>query len=240
MAEILLDAGADPDVPDGQPLVCATQIGQPTIVEALLAAGADANGASPVAAPPLSWAAICGQVEATRLLLAYGANPDGWGTESRARTPLMDAAATNHEMVLDNLGWFGGHYKVAWTPGRDRQYIRTDWEPELEPHHQAEIARLLVEAGATVNGRTSGRKTALHYAAESGQADVIQVLLEHGADPNAVDDSGESVLDTALTYAQSDIVDLLREHGSLRGVDLGRANAEAADGDAGSPPSAAP
>ena len=52
-----------------------------------------------------------------------------------------------------------------------------------------EIVKLLLAAGAEVDGRMSGSgTTALHWAAESGQPDVARLLLDAGADLEAVDD----------------------------------------------------
>ena len=48
-----------------------------------------------------------------------------------------------------------------------------------------ELARLLIEAGADIEGKTKNGYTALHLAAQYGHRLIIDLLLEHGADPNA-------------------------------------------------------
>ena len=66
---------------------------------------------------------------------------------------------------------------------------------------QAEVAELLLEAGADVNGRNyQNGSTALHAAAFIGQADMVALLLERGADPQAMSDDGG----TPLTLAELD------------------------------------
>jgi ankyrin repeat protein len=54
----------------------------------------------------------------------------------------------------------------------------------------ADVARVLIEAGADVNRQCEHGRTALHMAAAWGQAGVVRLLLENGADPTIVDDEG--------------------------------------------------
>lgn len=49
-----------------------------------------------------------------------------------------------------------------------------------------ELARLLIEAGAEIEGKTKNGYTALHLAAQYGHRLIIDLLLEHGANPNAM------------------------------------------------------
>ena len=49
-----------------------------------------------------------------------------------------------------------------------------------------ELARLLIEAGAEIEGKTKNGYTALHLAAQYGHKLIIDLLLEHGANPNAM------------------------------------------------------
>lgn len=57
----------------------------------------------------------------------------------------------------------------------------------LDPsqHKEAtQIAKLLVERGARINGRDRRRKTALQRAAEAGNVRMVEFLAEMGADVN--------------------------------------------------------
>ena len=53
-----------------------------------------------------------------------------------------------------------------------------------------EVARVLVEAGASVNRQCEHGRTALHMAAAWGHLDVVKYLIENGADSTIVDDEG--------------------------------------------------
>lgn len=50
--------------------------------------------------------------------------------------------------------------------------------------NQAEIARLLLSKGASVNLLNNSMCTALHIAVNKGFTDVVKVLTEHSADVN--------------------------------------------------------
>lgn len=79
--------------------------------------------------------------------------------------------------------------------------------------------RLVVDAGADVNLRTSRRRTPLIYAAASGSAQIIEALCEHGAHAGKRDDVGNTALHVAV---------LCRQHAAAA-VLLGRMRREEID-----------
>jgi ankyrin repeat protein len=62
---------------------------------------------------------------------------------------------------------------------------------------EAEVARLLLEAGAGADLRQSGGWTPLHAAAANGDLADVELLLAAGADPTATNDEGRSVAELA-------------------------------------------
>jgi hypothetical protein len=81
---------------------------------------------------------------------------------------------------------------------------------------QAEIAGMLLEAGANVQGKALG-VTALHLAAQKGYLDLAELLIAHGADVNAsVKWRGHMVTPLALAAKaeQKKMADLLRSKGA--------------------------
>ncbi len=81
---------------------------------------------------------------------------------------------------------------------------------------KAEMAEILLKAGASVHGKALNLTT-LHLAASKGQMDLATVLLDHGADVNAaVKARGKIVtpLDLAIQAKQSKMEQLLKDKGA--------------------------
>lgn len=105
--------------------------------------------------------------------------------------------------------------------GRTPLHIVTDW-PGYFPNGPA-VVRLLIEAGADVDARTTGRggtieepgsETPLHWAASSDDADVAEALIEGGADIEAPDGSIGTPLDNAIGYGCYHVARLLVARGA--------------------------
>lgn len=79
----------------------------------------------------------------------------------------------------------------------------------------AEIAKMLVRAGADVNARQRHGWTPLHGAAESGDRKTVGLLLEHGADLTATHDGGKTALDLAREKGHIEISETLEAGGRL-------------------------
>ncbi len=195
---LLLDAGADPDMPE--------------ITEHL-------PGESPPYLPgytPLHRAAEQGCVKSVALLLSRGANPNAVAENDclplhRAKNLevgrlLLEAGAdVNAELNVRyfdlTLGW---HYHGA-------------------PLHAAargdavDAAKLLIAFGGDVNQVSDciTQRTPLHLAAAFGHIGMVQLLLEHNADPSMrtstlLDSDGDaSPLDDARRRGQSKVVKVL-------------------------------
>jgi len=61
----------------------------------------------------------------------------------------------------------------------------------------APLARLLLDAGADVNGRFADGSVALHSAAISGDEELIGLLLQRGADRSITNHRGDRAYDVA-------------------------------------------
>lgn len=100
MIRLLVSHGADPNLPDAAvnswtPLLHAIHKAQPAAVSALLAAGANPNGAERDGSTPLMMAAGYGYTDIVKILLAHGANPrtatrDGITALDLARSGVPD------------------------------------------------------------------------------------------------------------------------------------------------------
>jgi ankyrin repeat protein len=174
------------------------------VLDALLAAGATVDAAATRdAMTPLHVAAARGDAVAARRLCAAGANASASALDGSG--PLTAAASKGYDAVVETL--LGG-----------RGGARPDGEALQRALHAAcacgkdGAARLLISAGAPVNGKTvADGATALHRAALRGHLGCVQVLLAAGAAVDAVADSGATPLFVASFAGATEVVrELLR------------------------------
>lgn len=173
-------------------------------------------------AGPLRDAAMAGDTETLRELLAEGADPD----EAGQATPLYFACQRGHLAAVE----------VLIAHGADVNRLA----PWGGPLHAASrsgntaIVELLIGSGADPNllGGENNR-TPLHDAARAGAAEVVRLLVRHGADPNARATGRDKgpVIHFAASRGHDEVVRLLRELGARpRQVEpITRAELEAAD-----------
>jgi ankyrin repeat protein len=163
LIRMLLDARANPDA-------------QLKLFPPYRAVGPDrgADMMLTIGATALLRAAKAGDVGATRLLLAHGADPNL--ANIQGITPVMAAAGLGSNEI-DTRGRFKA-------------------QPDL-----VACIDLLVKAGGDVNAHDHNGSTALHGAALFGYDDVIKDLVGHNGDVNAKDKKGMTPLDSAMGRA---------------------------------------
>nr|WP_238542256.1 ankyrin repeat domain-containing protein [Sphingomonas sp. PAMC 26621] len=88
----------------------------------------------------------------------------------------------------------------------------------------ADIARLLLEAGADANQRNLAGQTALMNAVMFGHAPIVEMLLAAGAETDVVDAAGNSLASIAAGQSNTAMLDLID-----RAVRPSRSDAERAD-----------
>ncbi len=77
----------------------------------------------------------------------------------------------------------------------------------------AEVAELLLAAGADPNARQEGGFAPLHAAAQHGDADLVQTLLKHGGKAAQTDDAGRTPAGLAQEREFYEVVRLLKGAG---------------------------
>ena len=166
--------------------ISAAAMGDIRAVLAALEDGVNINAFNADEHTALSMAAYWGHLTVVRALIEAGVNLN-LGCEYDGETPLISAASMT-AMANSKIS-VGGM-------------------------NQAEVARLLIEAGADVNAGTDEGWTALMAAANAGSIEVVKLLLQAGADVNAKDGRKDTALSRAQKTKHQEIVELLKEAGT--------------------------
>ncbi len=142
-----------------EPLHQAAMAGNEAAVKKFIDEGANVNALDNAKLTPLVCAAMSGNVNICKLLLAAKADPNVPGAEM---SPVAAAV-----MVGGMMGAMGA--TVPAMPGL--------------PQH-TEVVKILVDAGASVDANGPEGQTPLAMAVEAGAFAMVEVLLEKGANPN--------------------------------------------------------
>ncbi len=188
-------------------------------MRALLAAGADPNvrlrrhlwymsytfdllRVNVAGATPFWRAAYATDVEAMKLLVAHGANPNvptikpparrrrgggsgGGGTDDPSGLPPVPDGGPGVWPIhaASGVGYGEGF------AGNSHRHVPNGWLPS--------VRYLIEELGVDVNARDHNGYNAVHHAAARGDNDLIRYLVEKGADVMAVSRAGQTTVDMA-------------------------------------------
>ncbi len=203
------------------PLLVASASGFQDVSAVLLEAGANPQAPDGNGYTPLHYAARDKDgVGLVKLLLAHGANPNArlpqgdpkrpaktaTGVSLEGATPLLLAAEINNfSAVLALLD--GGADPLIPTQTNTTALMMAAGAGSSVAEERAaeerataiETVTRLVELGTDVNGVGHFGWTALHSAAYQGLDDVIEYLVRHGANPDAMDGFGQTPLSICYT-----------------------------------------
>jgi uncharacterized protein len=162
----------------------------------------DLSGVDEIGASPFWRAAYASDVEAMKLLVAYGADPnvptmkpagrprtgDAIGRDTIEDVSGLPPIPTGGPGVPPLLAAAGVGYGEGFAANAHR----------FAPGGMLAAVKYLVEElHADVNARDHEGNTALHDAAARGDNEMIQYLVSKGADPKIVNREGNTVLDMA-------------------------------------------
>lgn len=237
---LLIEAGADVNAVNrlgASPLFVAAKGGHAGMISRLLEAGADPDIALPMGETPVMTAARSGAAEGVRHLAEAGANVNA-SERSRGQAALMWAAAQGHVGVARVLVDAGAELEARSTVRPRLMFAEASnggafdqgiteqlggYTPLLFATRNGHggVARLLIEAGAEIDGAAGNGASPLVVAVHSGHFALARRLLELGADPNAIG-AGYNALHAAVLRGDLDTVNALLEHGADPDVRLQR------------------
>ncbi|KAF8164363.1 ankyrin repeat-containing domain protein [Mycena galopus ATCC 62051] len=203
-AKFLLDAAPLPSHSGGPEILVASSYGHLSMVQLLVANGADVNARSGRYGAAVNAAITLGHEDVALFLIENGANVNvplsGYGTllaratydrnESLARV-LIDRGAD-----LNAQGPYGTPLEAASFHG-----------------HQ-DIVRSLLVKGADINAPGRRYASALHAAVSNNREGIARLLIANGADIDIQDEIYGSALAAAAGYGLENMVRLLLDNGA--------------------------
>jgi ankyrin repeat protein len=190
MTELLLAAGADARTADsqgGSSLQLAASQGHVAVVKRLLDGGADPN-ATDRDTTALGMAAFQGRTEVVALLLARGADANRSVPRSRLESNGVPLAMA----FLSAPG--------SSTRGGGARRLQ--------------IARMLLDHGAEIDGRDPQGRTVLHGTASRGDVSAVELLLSRRAAIDPADAMGLTPLHLAVKEGHAAVAELLLSKGA--------------------------
>lgn len=191
-----------------------------SLVEALIADGAEVNHRDRVLRTPMHYAAN----QPTAVLL-YRFGAELFAKDKSGITPLHMACKNGYPDVVQFFLSKGAAVDEAAIAGRTPLLCITfDGKDECEafpfapiPYTETsrlEVAKILLEHGASIHAATTDGQTVLHGAAWSGDTAFIRYLVEHNANVRATSTDGETPLHNAARTATIEAVRYLTDQGA--------------------------
>ncbi|CAN8097893.1 unnamed protein product [Discula destructiva] len=202
IAHMLLDRGADPNMPGPKHLLWPSTY-QPPFLRLLLSRGADYHKAPGI----MELATSVNNIESVRILLNSGVDPNA--KKDGVYTPLCSAIRDNRADIVTLLLANGADPNV---PASEYPCFK------CVTHQRAQFLPQIIEAGGDPNEpRGIIEKAVLH-----NNQDALIFLLDSGVNVNAKSSEGYTPLTTAIRENRPEMVDLLLARGAdpaIRGQD---------------------
>jgi ankyrin repeat protein len=153
-----------------------------------------------------------GNLQAARLLIAFGAQVNAIDSEKQRLMPLHGRAEHGDIEMVELLLHHGADVHAASCMGTPLHCAVGGFQ-HAPPERWREVAERLVAFGADVNAGSpvtgDPNWTPLHHAAWRNHGAAVTWLLRHGADRTRVNQYGSTPLGTARHFGYTELIDLL-------------------------------
>ncbi|TCI03923.1 hypothetical protein EZV61_06930 [Corallincola luteus] len=180
------------------------------IVRLLIRKGAPIDVALANGATPFFLAARFNRLLAATALIDAGAQVNA--ISSDGNTALHVAVFGGGKEIVEYLLAHNADATLVNNDGLTALHMTTPNGTLGSEDAQAEIARVLVEAGVPVDIRSAMGTTALGFAADNGKQGLVRTLLQLGADINSQNDRGWTPLMRAVDSVHVEMVKLLLQY----------------------------
>ena len=164
------------------------------LIDALIAAGADANAASINGNTPLMAAACAARPETVGNLLKRGAKVGA--VNEQGFTALHYASMASNAQSATILLAAGASVETASNKGTTPLHLAAE-------HCRQQNLEILLAAGATVDAASAKGRTPLHLASSRCKAQTLKTLLKAGADSRTRTGDDETLLHLAVCNSRA-------------------------------------
>lgn len=193
MVSVLLNFGADPNVPNAEgltPLHQAAARGNLDMVKALVKEGAEVNARAADGKTPLHYACSRNRRTVASFLLEKGKNADPNAYDKKGVTPLHLAAQAGSLQLVQLLIKAGAKTDTMSVDGATAIVYGAKY-PTL-------IRFFSEKANLSMNTADIDGNTVLHIIAEKGDAEIVRYVLYKGGNESAKNKKGDTPLQAAI------------------------------------------